>query len=145
MTTTSVVLIVSPSLNMDGRKSYSTRGQLFDGEVDGREIVTRSATPFCDAARALLADDVDPATVLRMRHAGANYDALRCSGLRTVRRRGIQGRCAQPHRRSLARCGLHPLPHDQPPSHRRPPTQKRPFSGRRVGEIPSDPREPSWR
>jgi superfamily I DNA and/or RNA helicase len=34
----------------------------------------------------------------------------RCSGLRKARQRGIQGRYAQPRRRSLARCGLHPLP-----------------------------------
>jgi hypothetical protein len=92
MTTNSVVLTISPSLNMDGRNAYSTRGQLFDGEVDGRPIVRRSTTPFCDAARALLADDVDPATVLVMRHAGSDHDALRstvgtAAGL-TVKDRG---------------------------------------------------------
>jgi hypothetical protein len=77
MTTTSFTLIVSPSLNTVGRKAYSTRGQPFDAMVDGRPIVTRSRTPFCDAARALLANDADPATVLVMRYAGANHDALR--------------------------------------------------------------------
>jgi hypothetical protein len=92
MMTTSVILIVSPSLNADGRKAYSTRGPLFDGEVDGRPIGTRSTTPFCDAARALLAQEADPATVLVMRHKGEDRDALRstigtAAGL-TVKDRG---------------------------------------------------------
>ena len=39
---TALVLVVSPSLNADGRKAYSTRGQLFDGKVDRRVIVTRT-------------------------------------------------------------------------------------------------------
>ena len=46
--TAPVVLVVSPSLNIDGRKAYSTRGQLFDGKVDGR-------TKRLDALRACLA------------------------------------------------------------------------------------------
>jgi hypothetical protein len=33
--------------------------------------------PFCAAARALLADGVDPATTLVMRHEGSPRDALR--------------------------------------------------------------------
>jgi hypothetical protein len=74
---TTVILIVSPSLNIDGRKAYSTRGQLFDGAVDVRSIVKRSTTPFCDAARVLLAEGVKPDTVLVMRHAGSAADALR--------------------------------------------------------------------
>jgi hypothetical protein len=74
---TTIVLAVSPSLNAEGRKAYSTRGQLFDGTVDGRSIVKRSTTPFCDAARALLAEGVDPATRLVMRHASSVADALR--------------------------------------------------------------------
>ena len=37
---TTIVLLVSPSLNADGRNAYSTRGQLFDGKVDRRVIVT---------------------------------------------------------------------------------------------------------
>ncbi len=76
MMTTSVILIVSPSLNADGQKAYSTRGPLFDAMVDGRPIATRSTTPFCDAARALLDEGADPTTALVMRHAGANRDAL---------------------------------------------------------------------
>jgi hypothetical protein len=77
ITTAPVVLIVSPSLNADGRKAYSTRGQLFDGKVDGRFVVERSITPFCDAARALLAEGAHPETKLVMRHAGSVADALR--------------------------------------------------------------------
>jgi hypothetical protein len=74
---TTIVLVVSPSLNADGRKAYSTRGQLFDGKVDGRCIVERSTTPLCAAARVLLAEGLDPATKLVMRHEGSTHDALR--------------------------------------------------------------------
>ena len=77
MTITTLVLIVSPSLNADGRKAYSARGQLFDGRVDSRSIVKRSTTPFCTAARALLAEGTDPATKLVMRREGSSHDALR--------------------------------------------------------------------
>jgi hypothetical protein len=73
---TALVLVVSPSLNADGRKAYSTRGQLFDGKVDGRSIVKRSITPFCAAARVLL-EGADPATRLVMRHEGSPHGALR--------------------------------------------------------------------
>jgi len=74
---TTIVLVVSPWLNADGRKAYSTRGQLFDGKVDGRFVVKRSPTPFCAAARVLLAEGLDPATKLVMRHEGSTHDALR--------------------------------------------------------------------
>ncbi len=74
---TDITLVVAPSLNTDGAKAYGSRGKLFDGWIDGRRIVKRSATPFCDAARALLAEGVDPATVLVMRHEGSPADALR--------------------------------------------------------------------
>jgi hypothetical protein len=30
---TAIVLVVPPSLNADGQKAYSTRGQLFDGRM----------------------------------------------------------------------------------------------------------------
>jgi len=33
---TTIVLVVSPSLNAEGRKAYSTRGQLFDGVANNR-------------------------------------------------------------------------------------------------------------
>src|SRR5258706_933047 len=74
---TTIVLVVSPSLNADGRNAYSTRGQLFDGKVDDRSVVKRSTTPFCAAARVLLAEGADPATKLVMRHEGSSHDALR--------------------------------------------------------------------
>jgi hypothetical protein len=77
MTATTIVLSVSPSLKPDGGKAYSSRGQLFDGKVDGRSVVKRSPTPFCTAARVLLAEGVDPATRLIMRHTGSVADALR--------------------------------------------------------------------
>jgi integrase len=54
---TTIVLTVSPSLNGDSRKAYSTRGQLFDCKVDGRCIVERSTTPLCDAARVVLSPE----------------------------------------------------------------------------------------
>jgi hypothetical protein len=76
---TTIVLVVSPSINADGGKAYSTRGQLFDGSVDGRRIVKRSTVPFCDAARALLSDGIKPETTLVMRHASSPSDALRSS------------------------------------------------------------------
>jgi hypothetical protein len=74
---TAIVLVVPPSLNADGQKAYSTRGQLFDSKVDGRSVVKRSTTPFCDAARVLLAEGADPSTKLVMRHEGSSHDALR--------------------------------------------------------------------
>jgi hypothetical protein len=36
---TTIVLTILPSLNLDGRKAYSTRGQLFDGKIDHRVVV----------------------------------------------------------------------------------------------------------
>jgi hypothetical protein len=74
---TTIVLTVSPSLNADGAKAYSTRGQLFDGCVDVRRIVKRSTTPFCDAARVLPAEGIKPDTIFVMRHEGNTHDALR--------------------------------------------------------------------
>jgi len=72
-----VVLVVSPSLTPEGKKAYSTRGQLFDGRVGDRVLVRRSTTPFCDAARILLAEDIDPDIILVMRHHNSPADALR--------------------------------------------------------------------
>ena len=72
-----IVLIVSPSVNPDGRKASSNRGQPFDGYVDGRRIVSRSTQPFLDAARLLVAQGVDPNEEFVMRHPGPEHDALR--------------------------------------------------------------------
>jgi hypothetical protein len=49
----------------------------FAARLDGRLLVRSSRTPFCDAARALLAEGVDSSTILVMRHAGSEVDALR--------------------------------------------------------------------
>jgi hypothetical protein len=48
----------------------------FQARVDGRVLVASSRTPFCDAARALLAEGVDPAARIEMRHAGSSTNAL---------------------------------------------------------------------
>jgi hypothetical protein len=72
-----IVIVVSPSINAEGRRAYSGRGQLFDGRVDNKIIVKRSSTPFCDGARVLLAEACDPAARLVMCHAGSTADALR--------------------------------------------------------------------
>jgi hypothetical protein len=71
-----VTVIVSPSLDADGRRAYGSRGPLFDAAVDARNIVTRSATPMLDAARVLAGEGMDPATRLVMRHAGSDLDAV---------------------------------------------------------------------
>ncbi len=68
MIATTIVLVVSPSLNVVGRKAYSTRGPLFDGKVDGRWIVKRSTTPFCDA------DEL--AHLCLHKHGGANTEHI---------------------------------------------------------------------
>jgi hypothetical protein len=65
-----IVLIVSLA-------GYTTRGPVYDGTMDGATIVTRSTTPFFDAARVLLAKGMAPDMALVMRHAGAHHDALR--------------------------------------------------------------------
>jgi hypothetical protein len=48
----------------------------FRGRLDGRVVVASSRTPFCDSARALIAEGVDPAIRIVMRHAGSATDAL---------------------------------------------------------------------
>jgi hypothetical protein len=68
---------VSPSIGADGRKAYSTRGQVFDATVDGQVIIERSSTPFCDAARRLVDLGYDGNADLVMKHAGSDVDALR--------------------------------------------------------------------
>src|SRR5260370_29245749 len=68
-----IALIVSPSLTKDGRKAAG----LFDAFHDGRCIVERSTTPFCQGARVLLAEGTDPSTPIVMRHGYDGCDALR--------------------------------------------------------------------
>jgi len=72
-----IVIAVSPSLDPDERQAYSSRGQLFDGAIDDRAIVKRSAQPLSDACRVLIGEGIDPATRVVMRHSGAEADALR--------------------------------------------------------------------
>jgi hypothetical protein len=72
-----VVLTVSPTIGADGRRQYSGRGQLFDGAVDGRMIVTRSTQPLLDGCRVLIGEGIDPVSRVVMRHAGSDKDALR--------------------------------------------------------------------
>jgi hypothetical protein len=48
----------------------------FRGRLDGRVLVASSRTPFCDAARVLLAEGVASATRIVMRHAGSTTDAV---------------------------------------------------------------------
>jgi hypothetical protein len=71
-----VVLTVMPSRNQNGTRAYTKRGPWFDGKVAGRTIITRSTTPFCKAARVLLAEGAAPTTEFVMRHAGSCHDAL---------------------------------------------------------------------
>jgi hypothetical protein len=72
-----IILIVTPSLQPDGRKAYNNRGQLFDGKVDGRTIITRSTQPLLDGCRVLVREGLDPDTRIIVRHAGSTTDALR--------------------------------------------------------------------
>jgi hypothetical protein len=72
-----IAITVSPSREADGRRAHSSRGPLFDSAVDGRTIITRSTQPLLDGARALIAEGVDPARRIVMRHAGSDVDALR--------------------------------------------------------------------
>src|SRR5258706_8294696 len=71
-----VVIVVSPSTNAAGQRSYSKRGPLFDGRVDGRLVVERSPAPFCDGARRLVEFGHDSNATLVMKHAGSNAVAL---------------------------------------------------------------------
>ena len=43
----------------------------------GERLMTTSHQPFLDSARVLLAEGVDPATPLIMRHAGSQTDSLK--------------------------------------------------------------------
>jgi hypothetical protein len=71
-----VVLTVAPAIDPDGRRACSSRGPLFNGAVDGRQLVTRSTQPLLDAARILVAEGADPSTRIVMRHAGKPDNAL---------------------------------------------------------------------
>ena len=67
---------VKPARDSDGHKACSTRGQLFDGYVEERLVVSRSSQPLVDACRILAGKGADPSTRVAMRHEGHDYDAL---------------------------------------------------------------------
>ncbi|MCC6780929.1 MAG: hypothetical protein IT537_30520 [Hyphomicrobiales bacterium] len=50
-------------------------GGSYEARHEGRVVAT-SATPFCAAARVLLAEGHDPATRYTMRREGSEHDAL---------------------------------------------------------------------
>jgi hypothetical protein len=54
------------------------RASKFIARLDGRELCL-STKPFLDAARVLLAEGVDPATVLQMCHEGSATVAMRAT------------------------------------------------------------------
>jgi hypothetical protein len=64
-----MILIVQETAGRHGR---------FDGWIEGSQVVIPSSTqPFLDAARELMRRNVDPATVLIMRHKQTGTDSLR--------------------------------------------------------------------
>jgi hypothetical protein len=63
-----MIIKVSPLADAPGR---------FLAQLGDRVLVASSRQPFLDAARVLLADGCDPATVIVMRHAASDFDALR--------------------------------------------------------------------
>jgi hypothetical protein len=68
------MLLVSPA----PRKSGGVLPGKFDARLGDRSIVEASRTPFCDGARALLAQGLAaPGDLLVMRHTGSQHDALR--------------------------------------------------------------------
>ena len=72
-----IVLVVKPSRDARrGTFAYNTRGQLWDGVTEGRTVVSRSTTPFTQAARRLIEEGIDPGSRYVMRHAGRDDDAL---------------------------------------------------------------------
>lgn len=51
-------------------------GGKFIADLDGRRLCNRTHSPFIMAARALMAEGYDPATVIVMRHQGSDTDCL---------------------------------------------------------------------
>jgi hypothetical protein len=64
-----IVLVVTPA-------GYNTRGQLFQGQIDGRLISCAVTSPMLFAARALLREGVDPKSRLVMRPASQKTASL---------------------------------------------------------------------
>jgi len=66
------------AINECARRPYPTKwAGLFEARVDGRMVCAKSRTPFLAAARVLLSEGHDPATVIVMRHAGSDLDCLK--------------------------------------------------------------------
>lgn len=61
------------------KTGHGKSGSLFEGRVDGELIVESTTTPFCDAARSLIAAGVDPTTEFVMRHSSRTDDVLRAT------------------------------------------------------------------
>jgi hypothetical protein len=66
-----LVLTISPVAT----EGEHRRGEVYDVRVGDRHIV-RSHQPFLDAARVLLSEGANPATVMVMRRAGSPVDSL---------------------------------------------------------------------
>jgi hypothetical protein len=64
-----IVVTVTPSRDGEGHRRAGSRGLMFDAAAT-RTVVRHSSTPLLDDARALLAEGIDPATPLVMRHQG---------------------------------------------------------------------------
>ena len=65
----SLLITVTPSSRSPGQ---------FEARLNDRQLCV-SKTPFFEAARVLMAEGVDPRTMLVMRHAGSQTDSLRAS------------------------------------------------------------------
>jgi hypothetical protein len=68
-----ITLIIRPYHSPKTNKRVHGR---FEARLNGRLICT-SSQPLLDGARVLLAEGLDPASPIAMRHEGASYDALR--------------------------------------------------------------------
>ena len=68
-----ITLIIRP--HYSPRTGKRVQGQ-FEARLDGK-LICISHQPLLDGARVLLAENVDPATPIAMRHEGTAFDALR--------------------------------------------------------------------
>jgi hypothetical protein len=66
--------------------SVTSKGQRYAAVLDGRKLRT-SRHPFYEAARVLLGEGVDPATVFEASHQGQDFAALRSTVGEAVRER----------------------------------------------------------
>jgi hypothetical protein len=68
--------VVTPARIIVEVKPVGGHGR-FVVKIGGRVLVRSSREPFCAAARALLAEGADGASILVMRHVSSEVDALR--------------------------------------------------------------------